>query len=408
MRSLLHLIPLLLAITLGSCRQGITKLEAGKWRATLKTQSGVEIPFNFEVSLKKDKTAFTLRNGDEKLAADKVEITADSVIVQLPFDSEIRAKIGTSLNGKWIKHLAERDVEMNFVAERDKQRFFNTNTASEFNLSGRWSTVFTNEKKTTIAVGEFEQNGVAITGTFLTQSGDYRYLEGTVSDNKLFLSTFDGSNAYLFTAEINDNNSITNGKFYSGLKAVKNWTAKRDEKAMLPDAYSLIRLKSSSAIFDFTFRDLAGKNVSLTDPKFKNKVVLVQLLGSWCPNCMDETKYLIPVYNDLKSKGFEIIGLGYELSKDFERSKKTLEKLKVRLNIPYTILATGYTTNKAEILKSLPMLTDFKGFPTSILIDRKGRVRKIHTGFSGPGTGEYYEKFKAEFEKNLNELLSEN
>jgi peroxiredoxin len=232
-------------------------------------------------------------------------------------------------------------------------------------------------------------------------------LEGEVSGNKLFLSTFDGSSAYLFTGEADDNKVIKNGKFYSGLKSVKNWRAVRDEKAELPDAYSLTGLKPETTKFDFTFPDLAGNNISLSNPQFKNKVVLVQLLGSWCPNCMDEIKYLVPVYNRLKSRGFEIIGLGYERSKDYERSKKTLQSLIRRFNIPYTVLATQHTTTKEEVLKSLPALNDFKGFPTSILIDRRGQVRKIHTGFSGPGTGHHYIDFQQEFEKNLNDLLSE-
>ena len=390
-----------------ACKDAGKELKEGKWRGTLKTVSGVEIPFNFDVVKNQGKTTINLLNGAEKLPADEVIETKDSLTIKLPFDSEIKASKTGSLAGKWIKHLDNRDVEMSFSAEPDEHRFFNTNSNSKFNLSGRWSTIFSTSEKTTLAIGEFRQKGVQLTGTFLTQSGDYLFLEGTVSGNKLYLSTFDGSNAYLFTAKIGDNNSITDGKFYSGLKSVKDWSATRDEKAMLPDAYSLIGLKSPNDKIDFTFRDLSGRNVSLSDAQFKNKVVLVQLLGSWCPNCMDETRYLIPVYNRLKNKGFEIVGLGYEVSKDYERQRKTLQKLKDRLNIPYTVLATGYTTTKEEVLKSLPMLDGFKGFPTSILIDQKGQVRKIHTGFAGPGTGKHFEEFKKEFEQNLNLLLAE-
>ncbi|MEO8796114.1 MAG: TlpA disulfide reductase family protein [Daejeonella sp.] len=399
---------------ISACSNNTEKdLKTGFWRATLKTESGVEIPFNFEVVNSAGKKHLEIINGKERFRVNEILVKDDSVHIQMPlFDSEIKAVFdGDKLTGSWIKHLATSDVAMNFGAEPNaKWRFFKANVSSEKNIAGRWSVTFVNQdtKDTTVAVGEFEQNGTNITGTFLTTTGDYRFLEGRISNDKIYLSTFDGSHAYLFTATLQGENNIVNGSFYSGLSSVENWTAKRDENAILPDAYTLTALKPGFNTIDFTFPDLDGKKVSLSDPKFKNKVVVVQFFGSWCPNCMDETAYLAPFYKKNKNKGLEVIGLAYERSADFAKAKKNVERLKNRFNITYPLLLTGYINDKQEVVKSLPMLENFLSFPTAIIIDRSGKVRKIHTGFSGPGTGAHYREFVAEFEENIKTLLAEN
>jgi alkyl hydroperoxide reductase subunit AhpC len=122
---------------------------------------------------------------------------------------------------------------------------------------------------------------------------------------------------------------------------------------------------------------------------------------------MDETAYMVNYYKKFQPKGVEVIGLAYERTNDFEKSKTALLQIKDRFNVPYPLLITGYTSNKAETAKSLPMLAKIVGFPTTIIIDKNGDVRKIHTGFNGPGTGEHYTEFISEFEKLTNDLLAE-
>jgi len=320
------------------------------------------------------------------------------------FDSEFKLKKQNgNLQGYWIKHLASTDSRMAFTATPGVAwRFIAKPAMAKFDISGRWLAIFTNGNDRDTTIGEFKQADNMLTGTFLTTTGDYRYLEGTVSGNKLYLSSFDGGHAFLFTATIKDNNTIENGKFGSD-----RWTAVKNENAELPDAYSLTVLKPGYKKLAFTFKDINGKEVSLSDNIFKNKVVIVQFMGSWCPNCMDETAYLVNYYKKYHAKGVEVVGLAYERTTDFARSQKTLSQLKDRFNIPYPLLITGYTSAKGEPLKSMPMLADFKAFPTTIIIDKKGDVRKIHTGFSGPGTGGHYTEFINEFEKLTDDLLAE-
>lgn len=396
-----------------ACHKKPADLKTGVWRATLKTETGTEIPFNFEVIDSAGVKRIEIINGKERFRVNEISTKADSVNITMPlFESEIKTVLGDNgyLYGKFIRHLATKDVAMEFNAQPDVNwRFFNANAPSDHNVSGRWSVTFTsvNAKDTTVAVGEFVQKGSNVTGTFLTTTGDYRFLEGTIANNKLYLSCFDGSNSLMFTGQLSDNKNITGGKFYSGLSSVKNWSAKKDERALLPDSYSLTSLKPNYSTLDFSFPDLDGKKVSLSDEKYKNKVVVVQLLGSWCPNCMDETSYLSSFYTKYKDRGVEIIGLAYETTNDFEKSKKNIERLQNRLNVNYEILLTGFTNNKQEVMKSLPALSTFLAFPTTLIIDKKGAVRKIHTGFTGPGTGKHYTEFVTYFEKNIDDLLKE-
>ncbi|MBS1533023.1 MAG: TlpA family protein disulfide reductase [Bacteroidetes bacterium] len=385
-------------------------LKTGIWRGALKNSAGNELPFNFEVKENAGGQQLIVMNGAERIKVTGIKFKGDSVLFRMPlFNSEFKLRSnGAGLTGKWIKHYADRDMSMDFSAEPGQSwRFFKAAEKPAFNITGRWSATFGEDGKKDIRVGEFKQVGAHVTGTFLTTTGDDRYLEGTVAGNKLYLSTFDGGHAFLFIAEIKDQKTLLNGKDQSEYSEVTNWTAAADANAKLPDAYSLTYLKPGYKKIAFSFPDLNGEKVSLSDPRFKNKVVIVQMLGSWCPNCMDETPYLVSYYKKFHAKGVEVIGLAYERTSDFEKSKPLIQAVKNKFNVPYPLLITGYTMYHDDPMKSLPMLADYKGFPTTIIIDKKGVVRKIHTGFSGPGTGKYYTEFKDEFEKLTENLLAE-
>lgn len=386
-----------------------TKLATGTWRGVLKNATGNELPFNFEVS-GSGKQELTVINSSEHFKVPGVTGKGDSVFIKMPlFDSEFRLKQnGQTLHGQWIKHLADKDVAMDFTATAaTNYRFFKDADKPKYDVSGRWSAVFGEGTDRDTTVGEFKQTGAKVTGTFLTTTGDYRFLEGTVAGGQLYLSCFDGGHAFLFTAKITDDKTLSEGKFFSGLTGTDVWAAVRNENAKLPDAYSLAALKPGYKKVAFSFKDLSGKPVSLEDERFKNKVVIIQIMGSWCPNCMDETAYMVNYYKKYHNKGVEVVGLAYERTNDFGRSQKAVAQIKNRFDIPYPLLITGYTSNKVETAKSLPMLTSVVGFPTTIIIDKTGDVRKIHTGFSGPGTGHYYTEFISEFEKLTDDLLAE-
>lgn len=382
------------------------------WRGSLITESGAEIPFNFEVNDSLGKPYLDIINSTDRFRVNEITRVGDSIHIQMPlFDSEIAGTLTDGkIDGVWVKHLADKDQTMTFYAQAHSPwRIKEKAKEPTANVDGKWMTTFISGdgKDTTIAVGEFHQDKSRVTGTFLTTTGDYRFLDGIVEGNHLSLSTFDGSHAYLFTADIKGDSTLNHGKFYSGFSSIDHFTAKKDSTAKLPDAYSLTFLKKGDKKISFSFPDLNHQMVSLSDARFKNKVVIIQMLGSWCPNCMDETAYLSKFYSKYKDKGVEIVGLAYERTKDFDRSKKNIERLKNRFDVKYPLLVTGYTNEKGEAAKSLPMLNNVVAFPTMIIIDKKGDVRKIHTGFSGPGTGKHYIEFGNEFEKLINDLIAE-
>jgi thiol-disulfide isomerase/thioredoxin len=286
-------------------------------------------------------------------------------------------------------------------------RFTNATATPAANLSGKWAVTFRSEQDSYQAVGMFEQKQNNLTGTFLTATGDYRYLAGTVQQDSLYLSCFDGTHVYLFKARIGENGSALTGGFWSSTNSYETWTASRDEKAALPDANSLTYLKKGYNKLDFTFPNAEdGKPVSLNDDRYKGKVVVVQLMGSWCPNCMDETRFLAPWYQKNKDRGVEVIALAYERVPEFSVSAPKLLKMKDRFDVEYEVLLAGINDKKAAA-QTLPMIDKVLAFPSTIFVDKKGNVRRIHTGFSGPGTGKYYDEFVEEFNLFMDKLLAE-
>ncbi len=326
------------------------------------------------------------------------------------FESSFKAKITDhKWEGVWMKGTSGEEQILPFTASPNTGRFDVSEGNAKNNISGRWAVTFAGDKtKADASIAEFKQNANKISGTFLTPSGDYRYLEGIVTGNKLKLSGFDGAHAFLFTADINSNKQITNGMFYSGAKGNQGWTAIKDANAKVVTDEVAMFMKPGEERLYFHYPNLDGKEISVNDERFKNKVVIVQILGSWCPNCMDETAFLSDYYNKNKKRGIEIIALAYEYSTDFNRSVKSLRKFQQRFNVQYPMLITGVTVSDPQKTeKTLPQVTPIKVFPSSIIIDKKGKVRKFDTGFFGPGTGIHFEEYKKEFYAEIDKLVNE-
>lgn len=383
-------------------------LKPGIWRATIEIQ-GREVPFNFDV----EKTSSTdvniyLKNAEERLLLDEIVIKDDSIDILLHvFDANIKARInGDTLQGLFIKnHVKDYRVPFQAVHGQSYRFAKSTNQLDMPDFNGKYEVKFVHEADTTPAIAIFNQQGDSVIGTFLTPTGDYRYLQGNVVNGTLQLSTFDGNHAYLFTAAKQLDGTLS-GKYYSGKTWMESWTARKNDQATLPDAEKLTYLKEGYDHITFSFPDVNGNKISLTDAKYKNKVVILQLLGTWCPNCMDETRFLVPWYNENNNRGVEIIGLAYEYKDDFTYASNRVKKMVDKLNVPYDLVIAG-TSDKEKASQTLPMLNKVVAFPTTIFIGKDGKVKKIHTGFSGPGTGIYYEQFQQHFNEIVNELLSE-
>ncbi len=386
----------------------------GNYTAYLVRQDNNTVVFTMQVAKENNETVFYIINADERIRISPVAITNDSVNFSMPvFESSFKAKRNAdgSLRGIWNKGTAGDFQNWTFYALPNQGYRFKKNQGSaRYNISGKWDVTITRANGTPRkALAEFEQNGDNLTGSFITPSGDYRFLEGIVTGDSLKLSTFDGAHAYTFYAKIAGAERITGGVYLSGYNGKETWTAVKDKNVKEPKQDQPTKLKPGQTKLNFTFNDLDGKPVSINDERFKNKVVIVQLMGSWCPNCLDETKFLSEFYDKYRSRGVEMVSLAYEYSTDIERSKKSLSKFQKLFNVQYPMLITGVTsTDEQKTEKTLPQLTPIRSFPTSIFLDRKGNVREIHGVFYGPGTKQYFEEYKKIFTGIVEGLLKEN
>ncbi|MFB9052565.1 peroxiredoxin family protein [Formosa undariae] len=395
------------AICLVNCGQSDPeKLEKGMWRGLIETQDQEALPFNFEVI---NDSLLTVFNADEEIKVDEISFENDSVIIKLPvFEGYLKAKLvdGKSLNGFFIIDDLNRSVP--FKAVFGESFRFKTTKNADVNVDGNWETTFSPDSSEDVykAKGIFKQDGDKVTGTFRTTTGDYRFLEGSVEGSTMKLSAFDGAHAFLFTAQVSD--STMSGMFYSGNHYKEPFIAKRNDKFELADADSLTFLKPGFDALAFSFPDHKGNMVSLSDAQFKNKVVVVQLMGSWCPNCLDESKYFVEYLKSHNSEDIAFVGLAFEYAKTEEKAFENIERLTSRLGITYPVLLAQYgSTNKETAQEKLPMLNHVLSYPTAIYVDKKGKVRKIHTGFNGPATGDLYVEYKSDFESFISELVNE-
>jgi peroxiredoxin len=378
---------------------------SGLWRIEMPTVTGM-LPFHIEFQKNYNSWKAYTVNASEKLAFDKVILRSDSVFLDIEiFDAKLNLKIeGNTLHGVFRKRMSS----MNFIEGRLKgkkglsYRFIPPRTTS-VRLASKYQLLFNDAGKMYDAVGVFSQNGSAVNGTMLTETGDYRYLQGEIVKDSLMLSCFEGNHVFLFKAKIKGD-SLVSGTFCYNMKGLETWSGKVNPKAKLASAYALTYLKPGYKTLDFKFKNTAGETVSLSDEKYKGKAVIVQILGTWCPNCMDETKFLTQYHNNSKPANVEILGLAFEKSEEESWAFPKIKALETRLKVPYPILLAG-TNDKAKAGTKLPMLNHVLSFPTTIFINTKGEVHKIHTGFSGPATGIYYEEFKKEFYQTVAEII---
>lgn len=400
-------VSLIFLLSFISCTKPTPELgiKQGVWRGYISAQ-GNDIPFNFDVLKNKGAYEIKLVNGLEKLDIDKIDVLEDSLFFDMHiFDISVKAKIyQDSLVGTYTKNYAEGYVLPFKAFYGKKNRFDNISSSNMFD--GSWETTFTDSNgKDTPAIGIFKKEGNALRGTFLTKTGDYRYLDGYTNKDTMYLYTFDGNHIYKFRA-FKENDSVLKGEYWSGKTSYKTFVSKKNDTVALPDANSLTYLKEGYDKIDFSFPDLEGKLVSPSDEKYRDKILILQILGTWCPNCMDETRFLTDWYTKNHSKGVEIIGLAYEIKPEFEYARERVQTMKDKMNVPYDFVIAG-TSSTTSASESLPMLNKVMSFPTSIIIDRKGKVRRIHTGFSGPATGVHYEEFVDDFNQFMKKLIDE-
>jgi thiol-disulfide isomerase/thioredoxin len=289
----------------------------------------------------------------------------------------------------------------------------NSGSAPQVSIASDWQFSFTDSSgepdSEPNAPAHFTQDAHHVEGTIAPVSGDYGMLSGDLSagkDAELHLSRFDGIHALRLDGHFVSFDRIE-GVFHVAPATALNFVATRSASSApgFQEAEHLTSVENLSVPFRFQGTDASGATITQDAPGFHGKVVLLDIFGTWCPNCHDEAPVLQSLYAQFHSRGLEVVGLSYEYVDDRARNQRLLQIYRNKYSIAFPLLLAG-TTDSGQISTTLPQLRNFGAYPTTIFLDRHGRVRLIHAGFSGPATGRL-EEVKQSFERTIVKLLDE-
>lgn len=403
---------LLAALSIAACASSPAFSQWIQYRAWLKSPGG-ELHFGLHLefadhSLK----SAEIINGQEVLAISDFALNSDRLTLRFPhYNSEIVAELSQDrvrIDGLWTKRSGKKLTEMDFHAEwlaSHAEGIPLTERPSKIDaerFSGRWRVLF--ESSPDQAVGIIDVQEQTVQGTFLTTTGDCRFLAGNIRDGTLRLAAFDGAHAFLFDA-IEQADGTLWGNFWSGTSWHETWTATRDDAAALPDGFDQIHVTADPKWSEVQVHELDGTPKTLDDPSLFGALTIVNVFGSWCPNCHDEAPYLSELHGKYGSHGLKVVGLAFEASGELEQDSEQVRKYVNRHRIPYPVLLAG-VSDKQEASKAIPFVDQIKAFPTTFFVDRAGRVLATYSGFSGPATGPAHEELKRRFEAIIRRELS--
>lgn len=381
-----------------------------KWEIALETPRG-ELVFEMqrEMRANSEEQAY-LVNAAETIAVEH-EIVDDKLRFRMPhFASELeftwptdvsRLAEENELRGAWTKRRGPGKVARVPAKLRGRSEW---QYASPAAFLGRWEVQFSGSEDP--AVGVFQRfKEDEIQGTFLTTTGDYRYLHGGVVDGALLLTCFDGAHAFRFDAELTAGDTLA-GNFCSGNWYQETWAAMRNASVRLPDAFSQTNIVGSERLAGLEFPNSAGEMKSLSKLAGGAKVTLVEIFGTWCPNCHDAASLLKELRGKYSDRGLQVIGLAFELSGDFSKDSRQVEIYRERFDVDYPILIAGLS-DKALASQKFPILDRIRSYPTTLFVAQDGSVRAVYTGFSGPATGEAHRLLKKQFHALIETMLNE-
>ncbi|MEZ5050640.1 MAG: TlpA disulfide reductase family protein [Saprospiraceae bacterium] len=366
-----------------------------------------ELPFNFEVKyLENNNLSFEFINGDERIIVTDIkygldrETAKDTLEIYFKeFDTELKGIYENGIiEGHWIVNYKE-NYQIPFKAVFGKNyRFLPKDKEPLFDITGDWKAVFEPGSEDAYnAIGQFKQNGKELTGTFSTETGDYRYLDGQIYDNKFRLSAFDGAHAFLFEGKVANEDSII-GSFRSGKHYKSNWVAKKGEtENYLMNPFEMTQYDTEKPL-NFILKDSENQELDITQSNHKK---IIQITGTWCPNCKDETQFLKSYYQK-KPDDVDIIAVAFERYDDEAKNIDIIKTYKEKMGFPYPILLGG-KVGSAATKSAFPQLDGIHSYPTILFVDGDNRIKKVFTGYYGPATQEY-EHFKKQFEDTVEKL----
>ena len=379
-----------------------------RYHAVLQLNDRRATPFEVTYTAGKQ-PSLSIHNGEERIDLRFLVEKNDSIYMEFP---EIAGKIvfhKQTLSGRWINLNKSNPTSYPFlfytVAEGIDHRFDLPPDLAAPIFEGIYDVIFTDSEGDAQAIGIFKQQGSKIEGTFRTETGDYRYLSGGFFNGVMKLSCFDGVHAFLFEAAMDaDDSTVMRGNFFSGSKYHATWTGVLNPNAKLTPSNAISWPTESLAALNITIKTNRGKEKTLSTDFFHGKPSVIQLMGTWCPNCLDESKYFIELSKQSSFKDIRFIAVGFENGNSDKDRMARLKKYQKKMGFTYPVyLGGGASTKDAHAVFN--QLNGVFSFPTTIFLDKKGRIVQVNSGFDGPATGVYYKSMQEETERLLLKLL---
>jgi peroxiredoxin len=377
---------------------------AGLWDGTL-NQNGTKIPFKVGFSGSGSDVKGWFFNGDKKEISNGGSFANGSLT--LNFDSYASVLKLTLKDGELDGEYTTRGKSVPVHAVRAVDHPVEAVKAPT--VDGIWILENVNSRKGEKAWNLIlKQKGAELSASILRVDGDTGTLTGRYADGKFVLTHFSGARAALLTITPQSDGTmlVENAAEHNAgaMTAVRPEVAKAKDLPLPTDANQHTGVKDPSQPFPFSFPDLNGKIVSNTDARFQGKVVLINITGSWCPNCHDEAPFLAEVYNKYHKQGLEIVALSFEEAEQLQNPTRLRAFIK-EYGINYTVLLGGETGSAKE---KLTQALNWDAWPTTFFVGRDGLVKHVHAGFPSPGSGALYQRDKDEFISTVEHLLAEN
>jgi thiol-disulfide isomerase/thioredoxin len=387
-------------ISLAQSQNGSATL-AGLWDATLKTNTA-EIPFKFELSGSGPNVAGSFFNGDDKFTS--TSGTFENGALALNWDyygSKLEATLKDGILEGTYSGAGRRRTASAFRAHR-------ASTVTESNssaptIAGVWEIPARSSKGESTWRFIVQQSGSQVSAAVLRIDGDTGAFTGSYQGDKFLLSHFDGARSGLMEIKLQADGTLDVLDEGNKVVAIRPAEARAKGLPEPNDPAHHTSVKDPKDGFPFSFPDLSGKVVSNADARFKNKVVLVNITGSWCPNCHDEAPFLASLYKKYKDQGLEIVALSFEEAEQLKNPVRLKAFIK-KYGIDYTVLLGG---EPGDANSKLTEAVNWNSWPTTFFVGRDGRVRGAHAGFPSNGSGELYRQAKEEFTAQVEHLLGE-
>ena len=373
----------------------------GAWDAAV-TVGGVEVPFRFEMTTEHGATVASFFNGERRITSTGARPRDGGLVItfaQYGATLDLTVEPGR-LSGEYRR--GARTVYPFTATPAAPSARAPSDTAPS--IDGTWIVPARGSKGEKAWRFIAQQKGLTVTASILRVDGDTGTLTGTFRDGRFVLSHFSGARPLLLEVTPQPDGTLKllqNRK--TEIVAVREGDARAEAIGAPTDPERHTSVVDPSEPFRFSFPDLSGRAVSSTDPQFAGKVVLVNISGSWCPNCHDEAPFLAALYDKYHPRGLEVVTLA------FEEEEQLADPVRLRAFIStyalkHTVLLAGVPD---QLTEKIPQAVNLNAFPTTFIVGRDGRVRGVHAGFPGPGSGRFYAEAQQELSAQIERLLTE-